>query len=331
MSRTLLCSVNEREPMRTVLLDTHDLGKAEQILGQTYAAVRIGRTASGANHIRISRRSLGPLTIDEAEAGCEFSYDSESPEKIYLCRVRSGLVEERIPGAATNSVGAEEVLALGALDVPFTGRVSHARCDIVTVDRGLFDRVATMGNGHRPGPIRLTDSRAVSAAAGRQLVRAVDYVRDGLLTDPAPSGAMLIASTAMQHLAVTMLAAFPNNALLDPTIEDRHDTTPALLRRAIAFIEEHADSDIGIADVARATYVTPRAIQLMFRRHRDCTPMEYLRRVRLHYAHQDLLAADRAHSTVTQIAARWGFAHTGRFAVYYRQVYGQSPHTTLRN
>ncbi len=156
-------------------------------------------------------------------------------------------------------------------------------------------------------------------------------MRDGLPADPAAGGATLIASTAMQHLAATMLAAFPNNALLDPTIEDRRDTTPALLRRAIAFIEEHADTDIGIGDIARAAYVTPRAIQLMFRRHRDCTPMEYLRRVRLHRAHQDLLAANRAHTTVAQIAARWGFAHTGRFAVYYRQVYGQSPHTTLRD
>jgi AraC-like DNA-binding protein len=315
--------------MSTVLLDTDDLGEAEQVLGATYAAVRISRPGTDAARMKISRRSLGPLTIDDAEVGHEFSYDAESPEKIYLCRVRSGLIEERPPAGPPNSVGAGEILAIGALEVPFGGRVSRARCDIVTVDRGLFDRVAA-GDGCRSGRIRLTDSRPVSAAAGRHLVQAVDYLRDGLLIDPASSGATLIASTAVQHLAATMLATFPNNALLDPTIEDRHDTTPALLRRAIAFIEEHADTDIGIADVARATYVTPRAIQLMFRRHRDCTPMEYLRRVRLHHAHGELLAANRAQATVTQIAARWGFTHTGRFAVYYRQVYGQSPHTTLR-
>lgn len=315
--------------MRTVLLDTDDLGEAEQVLGQTYAAVRISGTASDADRMKIWRRSFGPLTIDDAEVGYDFSYDAESPEKIYLCRVRSGLLEERLPASPPNSVGAGEILAIGALGVPFSGRVSRARCDIVTVDRGLFDRVAA-GDGRRSERIRLTDSRPVSAAAGRHLVQAVDYLRDGLLIDPASSGATLIASTAMQHLAATMLVTFPNNALLDPTIEDRHDTTPALLRRAIAFIEEHADTDIGIADVARATYVTPRAIQLMFRRHRDCTPMEYLRRVRLHHAHRELLAADRAHATVAQIAARWGFTHTGRFAVYYRQAYGQSPHTTLR-
>jgi AraC-like DNA-binding protein len=317
--------------MNTVLLDTDDLGMAEEILGQTYATVRISGTARDGTRMRISRRSLGPLSIDDAEVGYDISYDADSPKKICLCRVRSGLFEERLPARAPNRVGADEVLAIGALDVPFTGRVSRARCDIVAVDRGLFDRVAAVGNRHRAEPVRLTDSRPISAAAGRHLVHALDYLRDGLLAEPVTSGATLIASTAMLHLAASMLAAFPNNALLDPTIEDRHDTTPVLLRRAIAFIEEHAGSDIGLTDIANATYLTPRAIQLMFRRHRDCTPMEYLRRVRLHHAHQELLAADRAQTTVTQIAARWGFAHTGRFAVYYRQVYGQSPHTTLRN
>jgi transcriptional regulator GlxA family with amidase domain len=68
----------------------------------------------------------------------------------------------------------------------------------------------------------------------------------------------------------------------------------------------------------------------MFRRRLDSTPLRYLREVRLHYAHEDLLIANRRQDTVTAIAARWGFMHTGRFAVVYRQTYGHSPHTTLR-
>ncbi|MBS2080162.1 helix-turn-helix domain-containing protein, partial [Mycobacterium tuberculosis] len=44
----------------------------------------------------------------------------------------------------------------------------------------------------------------------------------------------------------------------------------------------------------------------------------------------ELIAASAGTSAVTEIAQRWGFAHTGRFAVRYRQPYGQSPHTTLR-
>ena len=68
-----------------------------------------------------------------------------------------------------------------------------------------------------------------------------------------------------------MLAVFPNTALCNPTIEDRRDSSPVLLRRAITFIEENVRIDISLADIARAVYVTPRALQYMFRRHLDCT------------------------------------------------------------
>jgi transcriptional regulator GlxA family with amidase domain len=95
-------------------------------------------------------------------------------------------------------------------------------------------------------------------------------------------------------------------------------------------MDANATSDIGLSDIADAVHVTPRAVQYMFRRYLEITPLQYLRRLRLHYAHQELLAGDPMHNTVTDISARWGFAHTGRFAVLYRQTYGQSPHSTLR-
>lgn len=69
----------------------------------------------------------------------------------------------------------------------------------------------------------------------------------------------------------------------------------------------------------------------MFRKHRDCTPIEYLRRVRLDHAHRDLVGGDRHTTSVAEVARRWGFAHLGRFAIYYRDEYGRSPHETLRD
>jgi transcriptional regulator GlxA family with amidase domain len=103
-----------------------------------------------------------------------------------------------------------------------------------------------------------------------------------------------------------------------------------LLRRAIDYLESNVDNDIALAEIADAIHVTPRAVQYMFRKHLDTTPLQYLRQRRLHHAHQDLLEGDRLHDTVNAIAARWGFTHSGRFAVMYRETYGQSPHTTLR-
>ncbi|MCK0175485.1 MULTISPECIES: helix-turn-helix transcriptional regulator [Mycobacteriaceae] len=105
---------------------------------------------------------------------------------------------------------------------------------------------------------------------------------------------------------------------------------PPGLRRSVEFIHDNADGDIGLTEIAAAANLTPRAVQYMFRRHLGVTPMEYLRRVRLDYAHRDLQAANPAVDTVNSIAGRWGFAHAGRFSVAYRRAYGTPPSATLR-
>jgi transcriptional regulator GlxA family with amidase domain len=105
---------------------------------------------------------------------------------------------------------------------------------------------------------------------------------------------------------------------------------PRSLRRAIAFIHENADRDIGLSDIAAAISVTPRSVQYIFRRHLGATPLEYLRRVRLDRAHRDLQAADPAVDTVMAIAGRWQFGHPGRFSIAYREAFGTPPSQTLR-
>ena len=105
---------------------------------------------------------------------------------------------------------------------------------------------------------------------------------------------------------------------------------PPILRNAIAFIQENADADIGLDDIAAAVNVSPRSVQYAFRRNLGTTPLEYLRRVRLDRAHRDLKAADPANDTVTAIAGRWGFSHAGRFSLAYKAAFGTAPSDTLR-
>ncbi|MGW8989806.1 helix-turn-helix transcriptional regulator [Streptomyces zhihengii] len=98
----------------------------------------------------------------------------------------------------------------------------------------------------------------------------------------------------------------------------------------MTFIEDNAQRDIGLADIATAVHVTPRAVQYAFSRHTDLTPLGYLRRVRPHHAHTELRNALPGTTSVVAVATRWGFTHQGRFAAAHRAVYGQSPSTTLR-
>lgn len=86
-----------------------------------------------------------------------------------------------------------------------------------------------------------------------------------------------------------------------------------------------------VEDIAAASHVTARALQLAFRRQLDTTPMAYVRRVRLQRLHQELRHADPNEGlTVTAAAARWGFQQMGRLSAQYRDLFGESPRDTLR-
>jgi transcriptional regulator GlxA family with amidase domain len=151
---------------------------------------------------------------------------------------------------------------------------------------------------------------------------------DALMANP------LIRHQVVRTLTLALLASFPNaalDALLDPLSSMPVAGDPATVRRAVAFVDEHAGEPIGVEDIADAARVGVRALQLAFRKHRDTTPLEYLRRVRLDRAHRDLQDADPTRGdTVAGIATRWGFAHPGTFAIEYRRTYGRPPSATLR-
>jgi transcriptional regulator GlxA family with amidase domain len=198
------------------------------------------------------------------------------------------------------------------------------------IDPALPGQFAAAAPGRAEQPVRFTGYDAISLKAAQAWRRTSAYARDTMLDLPDTAATRLVVSSVVRLLVTAALAAFPNNALTEPTIEDRHDGHVATLRRAVAFIDDNAHRDITIADIAAAAHVTVRAVQLAFRRHMDTTPMTYLRRVRLDHAHRELTAADPTEQTVTGIAYRWGFPSPSRFAAYYRDVYGVLPGHTLR-
>lgn len=112
--------------------------------------------------------------------------------------------------------------------------------------------------------------------------------------------------------------------------ENRPAPGPPWLKQAIDFVENYAHSQITLADIAAVAHVTPRALQLAFREQLATTPIGYLLEVRLHRAHVELTTAHPSTSTVKEIAHRWGFRHSGRFARRYRLKYGLYPEETLK-
>lgn len=174
------------------------------------------------------------------------------------------------------------------------------------------------------GPV--SDSKA---RAWKELLR---YLTNGFLPNPAARDSGLVRTEMQRMLAATLLETFPNTTMTSNAVR-AGNAGPASLRRAVAFIEESADEDLDLTQIATAARVGPRALQLAFRRHLGTSPLNYLHRVRLERAHRELQATDPTISgmTVTDIANRWGFSNPGRFATAYRQRYQHLPGQTLHS
>ncbi|MEU2221822.1 helix-turn-helix transcriptional regulator [Streptomyces sp. NPDC018347] len=315
--------------MESLTFDSDDLDVTEDFLSRAYARMRIASgTPGGSNRARVHRAAIPSVSVDELALDFEMDYSVTPLGRFCLCVVHEGTVRDHAFQGVEDSFGPGDVVLFAPPDLPYSGRIRNARYNITMLDPALLAQVATGPDGSRP--VRLTGHRPRSAAAARQLIRTIGHLRDTVLVDPAVADQPLVAATAAQHLAASVLAAFPNTALDEPAGADRDTVHPAVLRRALAYIDDHADQPVTVGDIAGAAHVTVRALQYAFRRHLDTTPLGQLRRVRLAHAHQELVAADPdGGGTVTEIAARWGFHHPGRFASLYRDTYRRAPHETL--
>lgn len=102
------------------------------------------------------------------------------------------------------------------------------------------------------------------------------------------------------------------------------------VRRARAFIHDHVADPYSIPDLIEVAGCSLRSLQMGFQASFGISPQQYIIRTRLDLAHAHLQLA-KPGDTVSSIAQDAGFVHMGRFSQIYRQVFGQSPSTTLMN
>lgn len=98
--------------------------------------------------------------------------------------------------------------------------------------------------------------------------------------------------------------------------------------RAEDYIRAHYHLPLTMADIAAATGVSLRKLQLLFREHRRDTLSSFLTKVRLEEARRKLEDAAIC-TTVTNAALDCGIFHVGRFAKAYFEMFGEKPSDTI--
>jgi AraC-like DNA-binding protein len=310
------------------VFETDDMELAEQLLSDAYAGLRID--AQGRRRgLRMTCAMAGLVRFDRITFAMNAQVRGMPLGSLIFGRLASGRASQA-SGGSERRYRADDAFLVAQPEHPYTAQTEDGDFELAVMPSGLPSRVAATAPGPRQQPVRFTGYEPVSPQAARLWTSTHAYVRDTVLADPDAAAHPLVSSSAARLLVAVTLVVFPSNALTAPTASDRRDAHGVTVRRAIAFIDENAHADIAVADIAAAAHVTIRTIQLAFRRHLDMTPMQYLRRVRLDHARHELLAADSARVTVTDVAYRWGFPSPSRFSSYYREAYGSTPGQALR-
>ncbi|WP_205855763.1 helix-turn-helix transcriptional regulator, partial [Phytoactinopolyspora endophytica] len=127
--------------------------------------------------------------------------------------------------------------------------------------------------------------------------------------------------------ALLMTQLHNYSELLDDT---EHSPVPNYaVSIARELIENHPEWEHSVRSLAKAANVGVRTLQKGFAHHLGVAPKEYLTRVRMQRIHDELTASEQDMVTVSQVSAKWGLNHSGRFAADYRRRYGELPSDTL--
>jgi AraC-like DNA-binding protein len=156
-----------------------------------------------------------------------------------------------------------------------------------------------------------------------QLIDQISNDSPGLLQHP-------IASQRLEQVLMeSLLLAQPHNyssALSSPVAS----AGPRPVAHAVELLRANPEHAWTVSELADVVAVSVRSLQEGFRRSMSNTPMAYLRELRLEQIHKELSDAEPGTVTVTQVAAKWGITHFGRFAASYRQKFSERPSDTMR-
>jgi len=105
---------------------------------------------------------------------------------------------------------------------------------------------------------------------------------------------------------------------------------PQIVKRLDAFLRDHLDEPIHMAQLCGVTGVSERSLRNACHAVYGISPKRYLTRRRMQAVRDALAGARPGEATVTRIATDFGFYELGRFAALYTELFGERPSDTLR-
>ncbi len=155
---------------------------------------------------------------------------------------------------------------------------------------------------------------------------------DMTLNDLSGSSALLdqpIAGRQAEGLFLTLLLKVLPHRFRSELNEDRSRLAPYYVTRSERYMKENLATNIQLSDLVAASGVSDRSLHYGFKKHRNASPMKYLKRLRLLAAREVLNTASVSPMKVADVANRCGYGNMSQFYRDYKAFAGESPSDTL--
>lgn len=118
------------------------------------------------------------------------------------------------------------------------------------------------------------------------------------------------------------------NMLLFSIILQVHKEEPAKkeqfdrMHQIIRYIHNHYQEEVSLGQLAKEFYISPYYLCREFKRHMDCTMVQYLNVTRIMNAQRKLMETDM---NITQVSRETGFSNLTHFNRVFKSVTGMTP------
>ena len=289
------------------------------------AQVEVVVTTKGEFHAELKRIELSKLWVQSARANLPvISHSAVSPQRAPIFFLANGNQAAYRYGGLDASLG--EIIAVrpGSTHYSRSEATAHwatlslTREDLAVAGRVFVGRELTapsVSRRSRPSPKLMSRLLSLHEAAEKFAGAPVHVLQ----TEPV---------RALEHaLTQAMIMCMTDGSPVEMRLGIRQHL--AILARFEDFVMANDNRPLYLAEICAAVGASGRMLRMCCQEHLGMGPTRYLWLRRMHLARRALMEATPQTATVARIAMEYGFWELGRFAVKYREQFGESPSASL--
>ena len=163
------------------VFETTDVELAAHILHDNYGGNLCIDGGSSFGSLRLEATAISPSArLDQIAFGRSFHVRADALGRLVVCHMRSGRLAYHPAGGVATAYGSGDAFIPIRPERGFTANCAEADFHTTVLDPGLLESVAETAPGRRPGPIRFTSHRPVSAADAETWDTVYGYARQAV-------------------------------------------------------------------------------------------------------------------------------------------------------